>query len=140
MHPLLYNSLKAEVTVYRCRGCAGQPRHSGLPECINTSVVPKTSNSKPAAEKKEPEGMKILVEAEKLMQIALILPSAVFVGWLPGAWLDLHLHQSWMAPVGMVFGGISGMVCVFRMVTDTGKRIEKQMRADAKKEKSSGHE
>lgn len=88
----------------------------------------------------------MLVEAEKLMQIALILPSAVFVGWLGGAWLDKHLHQSWIALVGMVFGGIAGMFSVFRLVTETGRRIEAgthtfsdEETTESKEEKTSGN-
>jgi ATP synthase protein I len=55
------------------------------------------------------------IEAEKLMQIALILPCSAFIGWLIGLWLDRHLHQSWIAIVGIVFGGISGLVYVVRL-------------------------
>ena len=31
-------------------------------------------------------GLATLVQAEKLMQIAILLPSAAFIGWLLGAW------------------------------------------------------
>lgn len=55
------------------------------------------------------------IQAEKLMQIALVLPCAAFIGWLAGAWLDRRLHQSWIALVGIVFGGVSGLVYVVRM-------------------------
>ena len=61
-------------------------------------------------------GVETLVQAEKLMQIALLLPSSVFIGWLAGAWCDLHFHQSWIGLAGMVFGGISGLVYVVRLV------------------------
>ncbi len=62
-----------------------------------------------------------LVQAEKLMQIAILLPSAAFIGWLAGAWLDSRLHQSWIGPVGIVFGGIAGLVHVIRMVMAAGR-------------------
>ncbi len=65
-------------------------------------------------------GIETLVQAERLMQIALLLPSAVFIGWLGGAWLDGRLHQTWISLVGMVFGGISGLVYVVRMVIASG--------------------
>ncbi|HMD77490.1 MAG TPA: AtpZ/AtpI family protein [Terracidiphilus sp.] len=55
------------------------------------------------------------MEAEKLMQIAILLPAAAFIGWLAGAWLDSRLHQSWIAIFGIVFGSISGLVGVVRM-------------------------
>jgi F0F1-type ATP synthase assembly protein I len=56
------------------------------------------------------------VEAEKMMQIAVLLPSSAFVGWLIGAWLDKTLHQSWISLAGILLGGISGLVYVVRLV------------------------
>jgi len=61
-------------------------------------------------------GIQTLIQAEKLTQIAVLLPSAAFIGWLAGAWLDGKLHQSWIALAGIVFGGISGLVYVVRLV------------------------
>jgi F0F1-type ATP synthase assembly protein I len=60
-------------------------------------------------------GIGAIAEAEKLMQIALLLPSAAVIGWLAGAFLDSRLHQSWIAIVGVVFGCIAGLVYVIRM-------------------------
>jgi uncharacterized membrane protein YfcA len=62
-----------------------------------------------------------LVQAEKLIQIALVLPCAAFIGWLAGAWLDRHFHQSWVALVGIVFGGASGLVYVVRLALEANK-------------------
>ena len=61
------------------------------------------------------------IEAEKLMQIALVLPCAAFIGWLIGAWLDHHFHQSWIAIVGIVFGGVSGLVYAIRVALAANK-------------------
>ena len=61
------------------------------------------------------------IQAEKLMQIALILPCSAFIGWLIGAWLDRHFHQSWIVIVGIVFGGISGLVYVIRLALNVEK-------------------
>ncbi len=61
------------------------------------------------------------IEAEKLMQIALVLPCAAFVGWLIGAWCDHHFHQSWIAVVGVVFGGASGLVYSIRVAIAANK-------------------
>jgi len=69
------------------------------------------STPRPKARK----GIDAWVEAEKLMQIAILLPAAAFIGWLAGAWLDSRLHQSWIAIFGIVFGSISGLVGVVRM-------------------------
>ena len=75
-------------------------------------------NSRP--EPKWSSGIATLVEAEKLMQIAILLPSAAFIGWLIGAWADNHFHQHWIGLAGMVFGGISGLVHVIRLVVASG--------------------
>lgn len=55
------------------------------------------------------------VQAEKMMQIVLLLPCAAFIGWLLGYWLDHILHQSWIAMIGIVVGIISGLVGAVRM-------------------------
>lgn len=65
-------------------------------------------------------GLATLIQAEKLFQIALLLPSAAFVGWLLGAWLDKVFHTDWIGVAGIVFGGISGLVYVVRLVIATG--------------------
>ena len=61
------------------------------------------------------------IQAEKLMQIALVLPCAAFIGWLIGAWLDHRLHESWIAVAGIVFGGASGMVYSIRVALAANK-------------------
>jgi ATP synthase protein I len=75
--------------------------------------------------RKSSSGLETLVQAEKLMQIAILLPSAAFIGWLLGAWADRAWHQEWLGIAGIVFGGISGLVYVIRLViasgTDDGK-------------------
>ena len=74
----------------------------------------------PTPKSKTSSGIETLVQAEKLMQIAILLPSAAFVGWLLGAWADKAWHQSWLGIAGMVFGGISGLVYVVRLVISSG--------------------
>ena len=76
------------------------------------------------------------VQAEKLMQIAILLPSAAFVGWLIGAWLDSKLHQEWIAIFGVVFGSISGLVVVVRMAM----AAERNSLPDTKVENGTGEE
>ncbi|MGA2537545.1 MAG: AtpZ/AtpI family protein [Terracidiphilus sp.] len=76
--------------------------------------------SKPSA--KNSGGIQTLVQAEKLTQIAVLLPSAAFIGWLAGAWLDGKLHQTWISLAGIVFGGISGLVYVVRLVIASGDK------------------
>ena len=50
------------------------------------------------------------VQAEKYIQIALVLPSAAFIGWLAGAWLDGVFHQAWITTAGIVLGIVAGLV------------------------------
>ena len=73
-----------------------------------------------APERKDSGGIATLVQAEKLMQIAILLPSAAVIGWLLGAWADKAWHQSWLGIAGIVFGGVSGLVYVVRLVMSTG--------------------
>jgi ATP synthase protein I len=60
-------------------------------------------------------GISGLIEAEKLMQIALVLPAAVIIGWLGGWWLGNTLHQKWIEIAGVIFGCVSGLVYVIQM-------------------------
>jgi F0F1-type ATP synthase assembly protein I len=55
-------------------------------------------------------GIKGLVKAEQLMQIALVLPVALVIGWLGGVLLDKWLHQHWIYIVGLIFGAVAGMI------------------------------
>jgi ATP synthase protein I len=70
-------------------------------------------------------GMKSLVQAEKLVQIAFVLPCAMVVGWAMGWGVDHLLHSHWATFAGLVLGIISGMVTVIRMamnaMNDLGK-------------------
>jgi ATP synthase protein I len=61
------------------------------------------------------EAVKTYVQVEKVGQIALVLPSAVLIGWLGGVWLDGHFHQSWMTITGFLLGCAAGMTSVIRM-------------------------
>ena len=63
--------------------------------------------------------MNAIVEAEKLLQLALMLPCAAVIGWFLGAWADKHFHQNWIAIVGVVFGAISGLAYVIQMAIRT---------------------
>jgi F0F1-type ATP synthase assembly protein I len=68
-------------------------------------------------------GLQSLVQAEKLMQIAFVLPSAMIIGWLAGAWADTKLHQSWLTIVGIILGCTSGLVYVIRLAIDAEKSV-----------------
>ena len=76
--------------------------------------------------RKYPSALATLMEAEKMMQIAILLPSAAFIGWLIGAWADSLLHQHWMAVAGILFGGVSGLVYVIRLAITAGAKAAAQ--------------
>lgn len=84
--------------------------------------------NKPGNRPRKPmsSGLETLVEAEKLMQIALVIPSAAFLGWLGGGWLDGRLKVEWISTVGLVFGGLSGLVYVFKLTMLAGERLDRK--------------
>ncbi len=71
-------------------------------------------------------GLQMLVEAEKLIQIAILLPVTALVGWLAGAWLDEKLHQSWIGVAGVLLGGVAGLVYVIQMALAAAKTPDGQ--------------
>lgn len=86
----------------------------------------------PIPGRKEPalnSGLKLFAEAEKLMHIAFVLPSAVFIGWLLGAWVGSKLHAGWLAIVGILLGCVSGLVYVIRMAFEAEAKAAQADRA-----------
>jgi F0F1-type ATP synthase assembly protein I len=71
--------------------------------------------------RKRSEGLDTLVKAERLTQIAVVLPAAVLVGWGAGALLDKWLHQDWIYIAGVVLGAIAGMVEAIRQAFRAGR-------------------
>jgi ATP synthase protein I len=65
-------------------------------------------------------GVQGLVQAEKVVQIALVLPSAVLIGWLGGAWLAGRLHHPWITLAGFMLGSVAGMISAIRMAIRYG--------------------
>jgi ATP synthase protein I len=80
---------------------------------------PKKNDTKP-----DNGGMGTLLRAEKLTQIAFVLPVSVFVGWILGLGLDKWLHQHWIYLVGIIFGAVAGFVQIFRLISTTGKDVK----------------
>ena len=54
-----------------------------------------------------------LVKAESMIQLAIALPAGCVIGWLIGAWLDRHFHQSWIGIAGIVLGAVAGFLQMF---------------------------
>jgi ATP synthase protein I len=77
------------------------------------SVDPKSNSNKSGA-------LHSLVQAERLVQIAIVLPAAVFIGWAGGALLDRWTHQHWIYIVGLLFGAVAGLVEAVRQALNAG--------------------
>lgn len=84
----------------------------------------ETPNQKPAARKGTQGALGGLVKAERLMQIAFVLPTAVVVGWLLGYLLDRWLHQNWIYIPGILLGCVAGFIEVFHIVQQNEKDME----------------
>lgn len=64
----------------------------------------------PKPQKNSGGSLQSIAKAERLTQIALIMPCAVFIGWAAGAALDHWLHQHWIYIVGLIFGAVAGLI------------------------------
>jgi hypothetical protein len=60
-------------------------------------------------------GVQSYVQMEKVIQIAIVLPVAVLIGWLGGAWLANRFHQPWMTLAGFVLGSVAGLSSAIRL-------------------------
>ena len=79
-----------------------------------------------------------LIEAEKLLQVAFVLPAAVLVGWGTGWWLSHALHQKWIETAGVVFGCISGLFYVIQMAVLAEKNTSMGDEAEMGREPEDG--
>jgi ATP synthase protein I len=86
------------------------PFHRPIPEEKLSTKSSKGSSS----------GLQSLVQAEKLLQIAFVLPCAMLIGWGAGWWVDNHFHTHWASIAGLVLGIAAGMVSAIRMALAAG--------------------
>ena len=98
-------------------------RESRGPWCITIAVSDEQmtqhlENPRPTGGKRALDG---LVRAERLMQIAFILPCAVVAGWILGYLLDRWLHQHWIYLPGLLLGCVAGFIEVFHIVSKNEK-------------------
>jgi len=80
------------------------------------------NNSTPPG-KDGPPRQNPLVQAEKLMQIAFVLPCAMLIGWGVGWFIDHHFGTHWATVAGLIFGIVAGMVSVIRTAISTMNSI-----------------
>jgi ATP synthase protein I len=62
-----------------------------------------------------------LVRVESLIQLGLLLPASLVIGWAIGLALDHWLHLHWMNVAGLIFGAIAGFVQTIRIVLSHSK-------------------
>jgi ATP synthase protein I len=79
-------------------------------------------NSKSDGHSRSSSGFGSLVEAEKLMQVAFVLPTALVICWAGGWWLASRTHHKWIEIAGIVFGCIVGLVYVIQMAIAVEKK------------------
>ena len=68
------------------------------------------------------DGFNTFVQAERLLQIAFVLPAAVLIGWAAGALLDKWLHTHWIYIVGLLFGAAAGLFEAVRQAMQAGSK------------------
>ena len=59
--------------------------------------------------------LRSLAKVENLIQLGLLLPACVVIGWAAGLALDHWLNQNWMNVAGLIAGAIVGFVQSIRV-------------------------
>ena len=72
--------------------------------------------------------MRTAVKADRMVEMALTLPAAVFVGWLIGLGLDRWLHQHWIYMAGIFVGIGAGFMQIFRLMRELEGEIDRKKR------------
>ncbi len=67
-------------------------------------------------------GLKGYAQAERMMQIAFVLPCGLAIGWAAGWWIDSHFHQHWATVTGVILGILGGMVSAVRLALVAGSK------------------
>lgn len=65
--------------------------------------------------------MQSLVRVESLIQLGLLLPASIVIGWAIGLALDHWLNQHWLNIAGLLLGAVAGFVQTIRIVLAAGK-------------------
>lgn len=73
-------------------------------------------------------GLQSLVQAERLVQIAMVLTCALLIGWGAGWGVDHLLHTHWGVVVGLILGIVAGMVSAIRMAMTAMNSLSRRNR------------
>ena len=79
-----------------------------------------SEGDKPPRQGKD-NALQSLARAESLIQLGLLLPASVVIGWAIGLALDHWLNQHWINVAGLIFGAIAGFVQTIRIVLSHSK-------------------
>jgi ATP synthase protein I len=102
------------------------PFHNPIPDDKRRSKDSSAGRGKMPPQRRGPVAggpgmMTSWIQAEKMIQIALVLPCAALIGWLAGAWIGNRMHQPWIAIAGVVFGGAAGLIYAVRTALAANK-------------------
>jgi ATP synthase protein I len=87
-----------------------------LPRIITAVTTPDPLDQKSNAAKSKDGTLQSLGRLEGLIQLGLVLPAAVVIGWALGLVLDRWSNQHWINIVGLILGAVAGFVYIFRVV------------------------
>jgi ATP synthase protein I len=65
--------------------------------------------------------LKSLAGVQSLIQLGLLLPACVVIGWAIGLALDHWLNLHWMNIVGLIAGAIAGFIQTVRVAMSHNK-------------------
>jgi ATP synthase protein I len=86
----------------------------GMPDPPDDQSPQGASSSKDGA-------LKSLVGVQSLIQLGLLLPACVVIGWAIGLALDHWLNLHWMNIVGLIAGAIAGFIQTVRVAMSHNK-------------------
>jgi ATP synthase protein I len=75
----------------------------------------------PAKSSSKDGALHSLVRLNSLLQLGLLLPACVVIGWAIGLALDHWLNRNWINIVGLIAGAIAGFVQTVRVAMSHNK-------------------
>jgi F0F1-type ATP synthase assembly protein I len=82
--------------------------------------MPSDQPDRPSPASKD-SALQSFARIQTLIQLALLLPAAVVIGWALGLVLDRWLHHHWINILGLIAGAAAGFVQIFRVVLSHSK-------------------
>jgi len=78
-------------------------------DCRNRPTRPEPMPTPEKPDNQRKIALREFVQAESMIQIALVLPISCVIGWAIGDFLDHKLHQSWIGIAGLAVGIAAGL-------------------------------